>query len=235
MTIVIKKDLSLLHTYYIYSKCVFAALKFFLLSFSLNAWLSNHCLSTSYWVNRTLMFLGEQVMPLVRHTFILERKEKENSSSAISYSPIPCSVYVPPYVIVYGGVKDPQANYSGSLTGSDDVWAWNVNGSWYNPQPIVQNTSGTLLPQVLFQALNLPSQGQILALVSNTTGGGYSGTLQVLDTTAWSWSFPPPRKSFLRFAFPWLVKYIISIYEKYINYHIPPIPYFFGVIFRSQC
>jgi len=103
------------------------------------------------------------------------------------------SVYVPPYVIVYGGVKDPQANYSGSLTGSDDVWAWNVNGSWYNPQPIVQNTSGTLLPQVLFQALNLPSQGQILALVSNTTGGGYSGTLQVLDTTAWSWSFPPPQ------------------------------------------
>ncbi|KAJ2963695.1 hypothetical protein NQZ79_g1314 [Umbelopsis isabellina] len=103
------------------------------------------------------------------------------------------SVYVPPYVVVYGGVKDASANYSGSLTGSDDIWVWNVNGSWYNPQPIMQNSSGTLLPQVLFPAVSLPSQGQLLALVSNTTGGGYPGTLQVLDTTAWSWSFPTPQ------------------------------------------
>ncbi|CAO3672403.1 unnamed protein product [Umbelopsis ramanniana] len=103
------------------------------------------------------------------------------------------AVYLPPYVIVYGGVKDPLANNSGILTGSDDVWAWNVNGSWYNPQPIVQSSSGTLLPQVLFQALNLPSQGQMLAIVSNTTGGSTIGTLQVLDTTSWSWTFPPPQ------------------------------------------
>jgi hypothetical protein len=122
-------------------------------------------------------------------------------------------VYLPPYVIVYGGVKDPLANNSGTLTGSDDVWAWNVNGSWYNPQPIVQTTSGTLLPQVLFQALNLPSQGQMLAIVSNTTGGSTIGTLQVLDTTSWSWTFPPPRK-FIGFicctaSFCNIYKYII--------------------------
>jgi hypothetical protein len=109
-------------------------------------------------------------------------------------TPLTYAVYVPPYVVVYGGVKDASANYSGSLTGSDDVWVWNVNGSWYNPQPIMQNSSGTLLPQVLFPAVSLPSQGQLLALVSNTTDGGEPGTLQVLDITAWAWSFPTPRK-----------------------------------------
>jgi hypothetical protein len=150
------------------------------------------------------MFLGEQVMLQVMATLSLPTQFQH---SLIKKNYAFHSVYVPPYLIVYGGVKDPQANYSGSLTGSDDVWAWNVNGTWYNPQPILQNTSGTLLPQVLFQAINLPSQGQLLALVSNTTGGGFTGTLQVLDTTAWSWSFPPPRKSCFYLSIPWLAGY----------------------------
>lgn len=47
-----------------------------------------------------------------------------------------------------------------------------------------------MLPQIYFKATTLPSQGQVVALVSNTTGGSATGVLQKLDINSWSWSFP---------------------------------------------
>ncbi|KAG0180348.1 hypothetical protein DFQ29_000874 [Apophysomyces sp. BC1021] len=47
-----------------------------------------------------------------------------------------------------------------------------------------------MLPQVLFSATPLPSGGQMLAVVGNTTQGGTAGMLQKLDTNSWSWGFP---------------------------------------------
>lgn len=74
--------------------------------------------------------------------------------------------------------------------GSTGLWIWDIrNGSWYNPTTQVQG-GVTMLPQVYFKATNLPSQGQIAALVSNTTGGLATGVLQKLDINSWSWSFP---------------------------------------------
>jgi hypothetical protein len=51
-----------------------------------------------------------------------------------------------------------------------------------------------MLPQIYFKATSLPSQGQIIALVSNTTGGSANGVLQKLDINSWSWSFPTSSK-----------------------------------------
>jgi hypothetical protein len=51
-----------------------------------------------------------------------------------------------------------------------------------------------MLPQIYFKATTLPSQGQIIALVSNTTGGSATGVLQKLDIISWSWSFPTSSK-----------------------------------------
>lgn len=51
-----------------------------------------------------------------------------------------------------------------------------------------------MLPQVYFKATTLPSQGQVVALVSNTTGGSATGVLQKLDINSWSWSFPTSSK-----------------------------------------
>ncbi|OAD69050.1 hypothetical protein PHYBLDRAFT_150050 [Phycomyces blakesleeanus NRRL 1555(-)] len=102
------------------------------------------------------------------------------------------SDYVDPYVILYGGVVDPNESSTGTLLGSSDVWAWDSrNGSWYNPIPTVQMQSGNdMLPQALIRAVSLPSSGQILAIVGNTTGTIYNGMLQKLDTNSWTWSFP---------------------------------------------
>ncbi|KAI9021577.1 hypothetical protein CLU79DRAFT_753888 [Phycomyces nitens] len=102
------------------------------------------------------------------------------------------SDYADPYVIVYGGVVDPNESSTGTLLGSSDVWAWDSrNGSWYNPNPTIQAQSGNeMLPQALIRAISLPSSGQILAIVGNTTGTIYNGMLQKLDTNSWTWSFP---------------------------------------------
>ncbi|CEP19264.1 hypothetical protein [Parasitella parasitica] len=98
------------------------------------------------------------------------------------------SVYSSPYVIMYGGSQD--ISNSSATIGSNDVWVWDSrNGSWY--QPTIQVQGGvSMLPQIYFKATTLPSQGQIVALVSNTTGGSATNVLQKLDINSWSWSFP---------------------------------------------
>lgn len=79
---------------------------------------------------------------------------------------------------------------STQLKGSTGLWVWDIrNGSWYSPTTQLQG-GVTMLPQVYFKATNLPSQGQIAALVSNTSGGLATGILQILDINSWSWSFP---------------------------------------------
>lgn len=101
------------------------------------------------------------------------------------------SVYEHPYMIVYGGSEDISSSASATNSiGSTGLWAWDSrNGSWYQPTVQVQG-GAAMLPQIYFQASNLPSQGQIVALVGNTTGGLATGVLQKLDTNSWSWSFP---------------------------------------------
>ncbi|KAI8374882.1 hypothetical protein BD560DRAFT_393489 [Blakeslea trispora] len=96
-----------------------------------------------------------------------------------------------PYVVVYGGSKDASiSSPTTSIAGTNDIWAWDVrNGSWYEPTVQIQAGASTL-PQIYFKATTLPSQGQIVALVSNTTGGSATGVLQKLDINSWSWSFP---------------------------------------------
>ncbi|KAI8098312.1 uncharacterized protein B0P05DRAFT_567672 [Gilbertella persicaria] len=96
-----------------------------------------------------------------------------------------------PYVILYGGSQDISiSSPTTSVMGTNDVWVWDIrNGSWYHPT--IQTQSGnTMLPQIYFKATTLPSQGQIIALVSNTTGGSATGVIQKLDINSWSWSFP---------------------------------------------
>lgn len=98
------------------------------------------------------------------------------------------AVYSSPYVIMYGGSQD--ISNSSSTIGSNDVWVWDSrNGSWYKPTIQVQG-GVSMLPQIYFKATTLPSQGQVVALVSNTTGGSATGVLQKLDINSWSWSFP---------------------------------------------
>lgn len=77
-----------------------------------------------------------------------------------------------------------------SLVGSNSLYVWDSrNGSWYNP--ITQVQGGLpMLPQVYFKATNLPTQGQFIALVANTTNGAATGVIQKLDLNSWSWSFP---------------------------------------------
>ncbi|CEG70273.1 hypothetical protein RMATCC62417_06202 [Rhizopus microsporus] len=98
------------------------------------------------------------------------------------------SGFIYPYVIVYGGSQDSTANYSTtSLSGSTELWVWDSrNGSWYNPKVQVQNGI-EMLPQIYIRATNLPSQGQLLTWVSNTTT---TNVLQKLDINSWTWSFP---------------------------------------------
>lgn len=93
---------------------------------------------------------------------------------------------------MYGGSQDPSANYgTTTLSGSNSLWVWDSrNGSWYNPT--VQVQSGVeMLPQVYIKATNLPSQGQLLTWVGNTTS---NSVLQKLDINSWSWSFPTTSK-----------------------------------------
>lgn len=98
-------------------------------------------------------------------------------------------------MIVYGGSEDISSSASATNSiGSTGLWAWDSrNGSWYQPTVQVQG-GAAMLPQIYFQASNLPSQGQIVALVGNTTGGLATGVLQKLDTNSWSWSFPTSSK-----------------------------------------
>lgn len=97
-------------------------------------------------------------------------------------------------MIVYGGSEDITASMGSQLIGSTGLWIWDIrNGSWYNPTTQIQG-GVTMLPQVYFKATNLPSQGQIAALVSNTSGGLATGILQKLDINSWSWSFPTTSK-----------------------------------------
>lgn len=104
----------------------------------------------------------------------------------------PYAVYSSPYVIMYGGSQD--ISNASSTIGSSDVWVWDSrNGSWYRPTIQVQG-GVALLPQVYFKMTTLPSQGQVVALVSNTTGGSATGVLQKLDINSWSWSFPTSSK-----------------------------------------
>ncbi|RUS28570.1 hypothetical protein BC938DRAFT_481725 [Jimgerdemannia flammicorona] len=103
------------------------------------------------------------------------------------------AAFVDPWMIIYGGAVDPSANYSSTtLPGSASLNVWNVNGSWYGPLPNIQAGSPSMLPQLFHQAVALPSQGQALMLVSNTTNQDTKGTLQALDTNHWSWAFPAP-------------------------------------------
>lgn len=94
-------------------------------------------------------------------------------------------------MVVYGGTEDPSADAnSDSLVGSAGLWVWNSKEpAWYHPQ--VRSDSGAQPPQVFFGASELPSPGQMLAVVSNTSGGNM---LQKLDTNTWSWSFPTASK-----------------------------------------
>ncbi|CAO3663638.1 unnamed protein product [Rhizopus stolonifer] len=83
-------------------------------------------------------------------------------------------------------VQRSSANYNTSIAGSTGLWAWDSrNGFWYNPQVQVQS-GASMLPQAYISATNLPSQGQLLTWVGNTT----SNVLQKLDINSWSWSFP---------------------------------------------
>ncbi|KAI9024968.1 hypothetical protein CLU79DRAFT_844795 [Phycomyces nitens] len=100
------------------------------------------------------------------------------------------AVYIDPFVLVYGGALNPSLDSNVQQTGSNDLWAWDArNGSWYNPQPQIQQ--GNLMkPQIHFGAVVLPSPGQMLAVASNTTEGAAAGMLQKLDVNAWTWNFP---------------------------------------------
>lgn len=95
---------------------------------------------------------------------------------------------------MYGGAEDYLQPMSTQSSGSTGLWIWDIrNGSWY--QPTVQVQGGvSMLPQIYFKATNLPSQGQIAAIVSNTTDGSATGVLQKLDINSWSWSFPTTSK-----------------------------------------
>ncbi|KAG0173633.1 hypothetical protein DFQ28_011126 [Apophysomyces sp. BC1034] len=102
------------------------------------------------------------------------------------------AAYIDPYVVVYGGAKNPSTNYNEAIPGSSDMWVWDSrNGSWYQPQVQTQ-TGADMRPQIFFGATELPSAGQMLAIVGNTTLGGTAGMLQKLDTNSWSWSLPTP-------------------------------------------
>ncbi|KAG2235267.1 hypothetical protein INT48_004734 [Thamnidium elegans] len=108
----------------------------------------------------------------------------------IAISLLASIVLVSTQTAVYGGAEDSTETMSTQSKGSTGLWIWDIrNGSWYNPTVQVQG-GVTMLPQVYFKATNLPSQGQIAALVSNTTGGLSTGVLQKLDINSWSWSFP---------------------------------------------
>ncbi|KAI9267832.1 hypothetical protein BY458DRAFT_511507 [Sporodiniella umbellata] len=96
------------------------------------------------------------------------------------------SAFLHPYTIIYAGSEDPKANYNTNVAGSANVWAWDSrNGFWYQPQIQVQS-GATMLPQIFISATHLPSQGQLLTWVGNTT----TNVLQKLDINSWSWSFP---------------------------------------------
>ncbi|KAL0088268.1 hypothetical protein F4703DRAFT_1771652 [Phycomyces blakesleeanus] len=100
------------------------------------------------------------------------------------------AVYIDPFVLFYGGTKNPSIDSNAQQSGSNDLWAWDGrNGSWYNPQPQVQQ-GNDMKPQIHFGAVVLPSPGQMLAVASNTTEGAAAGMLQKLDVNAWTWNFP---------------------------------------------
>ncbi|KAI8980409.1 hypothetical protein BDB01DRAFT_796314 [Pilobolus umbonatus] len=101
------------------------------------------------------------------------------------------SAYSYPYVIIYGGSQDTTSTPTTSpLSGTTDLWAWDIrNGSWYQPNPQVQ-TGVQMLPQSYIKATSLPSEGQVLVVASNTTDGTTGGVLQKLDTNVWSWTYP---------------------------------------------
>lgn len=94
--------------------------------------------------------------------------------------------------MLYGGSENPIDNMaSNNVKGSTGLWIWDSrNGSWYQPTVQVQG-GAVMLPQIYSKASNLPSQGQILSIVSNTTT---TNVLQKLDINSWSWSFPTSSK-----------------------------------------
>ncbi|KAG2227205.1 hypothetical protein INT45_008449 [Circinella minor] len=100
------------------------------------------------------------------------------------------AAYIDPYVIVYGGTEDINANSnSDTITGSTSLWVWDsTSGFWYHPSQLDDAAS----PQIHFSATPIPSPGQMLAVLSNTST---TGRLQKLDTNNWSWSFPSAASS----------------------------------------
>ena len=88
-------------------------------------------------------------------------------------------------MIVYGGTEDATANAnSAQLTGSAGLWVWDSReGAWYHPTQL----DGAASSQLSLRATPIPSPGQMLVVLSNTST---TGRLQKLDTNNWSWSFP---------------------------------------------
>ncbi|KAG0240886.1 F-box only protein 42 [Mortierella sp. GBA43] len=92
-------------------------------------------------------------------------------------------------MIVFGGTSSPTQNpYGSTVPGSSDVWAWSTTlRQWSRPSI---STALSPFPQKFLSAVTLPSQGKMMAFVSNSTTGSTQGNLLILDTLFWTWSIP---------------------------------------------
>ncbi|KAI9252924.1 hypothetical protein BDA99DRAFT_520413 [Phascolomyces articulosus] len=134
------------------------------------------------------MFLLSIISSLLLSTIVLVVSGQEklgDRQETVAWRAGHAAAYIDPYVIVYGGTEDTQADAnSNAITGSTSLWVWNSKtGFWYHPKQLDDAAS----PQIHFSATPIPSPGQMLAVLSNTST---TGRLQKLDTNNWSWSFP---------------------------------------------
>ncbi|KAF9166166.1 hypothetical protein DFQ26_008572 [Actinomortierella ambigua] len=106
-------------------------------------------------------------------------------------------------MVIFGGTTDPTSNpLDGDVAGSNDVWVWSTTKRVWT-KPTIQfpgaaaGSTDMPKPQKCLGAKALQSQGQLFALIGNSTtiGGSSDSTngLLVLDTNFWTWTIPKSR------------------------------------------
>lgn len=103
------------------------------------------------------------------------------------------AVMINNWMVLYGGVTSTAGWMDAS--GTTDILVWDYNTAmWYTPQTKVEAGALPMFGQKFAPAVNLPANGKLLVLASNTTNGGETGAVQVLDTNFWNWLEPPTSK-----------------------------------------
>ncbi|OZJ02867.1 hypothetical protein BZG36_04084 [Bifiguratus adelaidae] len=97
--------------------------------------------------------------------------------------------FVDPYMIIYSGTTDTSSSSTSTdLVGSTDLYVWNVNGTWMQPNQIFPANTTAISPQIFAGGTVVPSNpGSLYILQSNNSVGG---SVAVLQTSDWAWNFP---------------------------------------------